>query len=99
MRTVYEKRIDSGKMLEEIRALLGISIEKMCSDMGWMNVKYYDFVKNGKRNEQGEKVKSSPTVNKLFDGINFALTEHVAWGKKYNQIIAIITRHIFVKKS
>lgn len=99
MKTIYENRIDSGKMLEEIRSLLGLSIEKMCSDMGWMNVKYYDFVKNGKRMADGSKVKSSPTVNKLFDGLNYALSTHSEWRKKYNQITTIIIGYMLVKKN
>ena len=47
--TKYNELIKEAKMLEEIRSLLGLTIEDFVYQMGWPNSKYYDYIKHGRK--------------------------------------------------
>lgn len=89
------KPVDAGKLLEEIRSLLNITIETMCKHMGWDNHKYYNFIKNGRPDGNGGKRKSSPSINKVFDSINYAIKTNKKWSDKRVEITSIVVRHLF----
>lgn len=88
----YEALIDEAKMLEQIRELLGLTIEEFIYQMNWSNTKYYGYIKNGRtRPESGDQKKySHPTIHKVFTGINYALENHENWKAKSSDIVSII---------
>ena len=88
--------IKEAEMLEEIRSLLDLTIEDFVSQMDWPNSKYYDYIKNGrKRNGSEEPIKSRPTIDKIFNGLNFALNHHTRWRDQSMEIKAIVNKYIF----
>ena len=75
--------INENKMLEEIRSLLDLTMEKFVYQMNWPNTKYYDYIKNGRRfaGKKGRR-KVHPTIHKVFKGINSAILNYPNWKKK-----------------
>ena len=83
--------VEENKMLEEIRTLLGLTIEEFTMDMNWPNAKYYDYIKNGyKRGKDMHKKCSHPTINKVFTGINHAINQCELWQEKSHEISKIV---------
>ncbi|CAM9122554.1 hypothetical protein MYMA111404_02245 [Mycoplasma marinum] len=92
--------IDEAKMLEEIRGLLGLTIEDFVYQMDWPNSKYYDYIKNGrKRPGETEKKKTHPTIHKVFTGINLAINIYPHWQEKATDITSIVLKHIMPTNS
>ena len=89
------KLIDEAKMLEEIRKLLNLTIEKFVYQMNWPNYKYYDYIKNGrKRQGKDEKIVARPTIFKVFGGINYAINKHQNWQEQASAITFIVIKHL-----
>ena len=89
------KQINEAKMLEEIRKLLGLTIEDFVYQMAWPNSKYYDYIKNGRR-RPGESVKKQthPTIFKVFNGINYAIDNFANWKENSSEITAIVITYL-----
>lgn len=85
--------IDEASMLEEIRYLLDLTIEKFTEDMDWSNTKYYDFIKNGRR-RNNKKQKSRPTIFKIFTGINIAIRDKELWQEHATEITNIVIKYL-----
>ena len=87
--------INEAKMLEEIRALLNLTIEKFVYQMNWPNTKYYDYIKNG-RKRTGEKFRKTthPSIFKIFNGINFAIDKYDNWKEQASAITSIVVKHL-----
>lgn len=92
----YNKKVNSYELLEKIRKLLDLSIEDMCDQMNWPNSRYYDYMKNGKKRPGVETKKpTSPTVNKIFDGFNYAIENYDNWKVHAAEIVSIAVRELF----
>ncbi len=92
-------QIDEAIMLEEIRSLLGLTIEDFVYQMDWPNSKYYDYIKNGRRRPgEKEKKKTHPTIQKVFTGINLAIEIYPHWKEKSVEITNIVIKHIMPNK-
>lgn len=89
------EKVNVFGMMDQIRKLLRLTIEEFCSDMNWPNSNYYDAIKSGIRRPDGTKKPSSPTVNKLFDGINHAMETSVHWQKYRVEITDIVVKALF----
>lgn len=87
--------VSCGDMLEAIRKYLDLSIEQFCFEMNWPNSKYYNYIKNGITDKEGNRKPSSPTVNKVFDGINFGINNYDHWFKEKEKIVKIVDKHLF----
>lgn len=90
----YNENPNASDMLEEIRSLLGLTINQMCWEMDWPGSNYWNTIKNGVPRDGGTKKPPSPTFNKVFDGINYALKTYPHWSEKKIEITAIIVKHI-----
>ena len=87
--------INEAKMLEEIRNLLGLTIEDFVFQMDWPNSKYYDYIKHGrKRPGQEGRQPTHPTIYKIFTGINNAIDQYDNWKEKSSEITAIVIYHL-----
>lgn len=96
MKIINEQLINEAAMLEEIRNLLGLTIEDFVYQMDWPNTKYYDYIKNGrKRPGDKEKKITHPTVSKVFTGINIAIDNYPHWKKNSSEITAIVMKYLF----
>ncbi len=90
--------INEAEMLEEIRALLKLSIEDFVYQMNWPNSKYYDYIKNGrKRPGEVERKVTHPTIYKIFTGINHAIEAFPNWKEKSSEITAIVITYLMPK--
>lgn len=90
--------INEAKMLEEIRNLLGLTIEDFVYQMDWPNSKYYDYIKHGrKRSGQTERKITHPTIYKIFTGINMAIDQHDHWREKCAEITSIVVKYLMPK--
>ena len=90
--------INEAKMMEEIRSLLGLTIEDFVYQMDWPNSKYYDYIKHGrKRTGQDERQATHPTIYKVFTGINTAIEQHENWKEKSSEITAIVIHYLMPK--
>ena len=90
--------INEAKMMEDIRTLLGLTIEDFVYQMDWPNSKYYDYIKHGrKRTGQNERQATHPTIYKVFTGINLAIEQHENWKKKSSEITAIVIHYLMPK--
>ena len=92
------EKVNAFKIIDQIRNLLGLTIEQFCVDMNWSNPNYYDAIKSGIRRADGTKKPTSPTVNKLFDGINYAIANSTYWKKHSSEITSIVMKEIFKAK-
>lgn len=98
MKLNEKEMINEADMLEEIRELLGLTIEQFAFQMDWPNSKYYDYIKNGrKRPGEKERKKTHPTIFKVFTGINKAIEEHAHWKEKSSEITAIVISYLMPK--
>ena len=87
--------INEAVMLEEIRSLLGLTIEDFVYQMEWPNSKYYDYIKNGRRRPgETERKKTHPTIHKIFTGINKAVNTYPLWEENSVEITAIVVKHL-----
>ena len=85
-------------MLEEIRSLLGLTIEDFVYQMDWPNSKYYDYIKHGrKRSGETERKSTHPTIYKVFTGINKAIDQYPHWKEKSSDITAIVISYLMPK--
>ena len=85
-------------MLEEIRNLLGLTIEDFVYQMDWPNVKYYDYIKNGRKRPGEIKRKiAHPTIYKIFTGINKAIDQYENWQNHASEITAIVINFLLPK--
>ena len=93
-----ENIIKEAKMLEEIRNLLDLTIEDFVYQMDWPNVKYYDYIKNGRKRpgDQAKKM-THPTIHKVFTGINKAIDQYDHWRKNSSEITAIVISYLLPK--
>lgn len=90
------KIVNSYELLEEVRTLLNLTIEDMCDQMNWPNRRYYDNIRVGRvQGNSVEKKPSSPTVNKLFDGFNYAINNYKLWSDNQEEIKAIVAKRLF----
>lgn len=90
--------INEAKMLEEIRNLLGLTIEDFVYQMDWPNSKYYDYIKHGrKRPGMQDKQITHPTIYKVFTGINNAIDQYDHWKEKSSEITAIVITYLMPK--
>ncbi len=95
MKNTTPTTIDEAKMLEEIRAILQLTIEDFVYQMEWPNSKYYDYIKNGrKRPGEKERKQTHPTINKVFTGINSAIDTYPNWKEKSDEITAIVLTYL-----
>lgn len=91
--------INEAKMLEEIRVLLGLTIEDFVYQMDWPNSKYYDYIKHGrKRAGQQERQVTHPTIYKIFTGVNKAIEQYPNWKKQSLAITSIVIAHLMPKR-
>ena len=89
--------INEDLMLEEIRDLLSLSIEDFVYQMNWPNSKYYDYIKNGRKRGPGtEKIRTRPTIKKVFVGINYAIANFNNWKSKKILITNIVLKYLMV---
>ncbi|WKX02261.1 hypothetical protein [Candidatus Mycoplasma mahonii] len=94
----HNEIINEAKMLEKIRKLLGLTIEDFVYQMNWPNVKYYDYIKNGrKRPGETDKKITHPTIYKVFTGINKAISQHNNWKENSSEITAIVISYLMPK--
>lgn len=90
----YNKKINTFEMLEEIRKLLDLTIAQFCSEMDWPNHRYYDHLKSGRFVKDGTKVPSSPSVEKIFGGINHAIDNYDHWNKNKAEVTGIVVKYL-----
>lgn len=89
-------KVNAYELLEKIRKLLDLSIEDMCDQMNWPNKRYYNFIQSGRiQGKSTEKKPSSPTINKIFDGINYAIENYPHWKKHTSEITSITITELF----
>lgn len=94
------EKINAYELLEKIRKLLNLTIEDMCDQMNWPNRNYYYHIRTGRvQGNATDKRASSPTLNKIFDGINYAIDTYPHWRERASEITSIvITELIKIKK-
>lgn len=86
--------IDTYKMLESIRKELNLTIVQFCFEMDWPSANYYDGIKSGIKRPDGTKKPANPTINKIFEGINYAIDTYPHWKAKRVEITSIITKEL-----
>lgn len=88
--------VNPSELLEEVRSLLNLTIEDMCDQMNWPNKRYYNFIMSGRvQGNSTEKKPSSPTINKVFDGFNYAIDNYDHWFKNLEEIKKIVAKNLF----
>lgn len=90
MKNKPNNSVDAFLILDQIRKLLGLSIEQFCFEMNWPHSSYYDMIRQGIKRPDGSRKPSSPTVNKIFDGINYAITTYPHWEENKEAITHIV---------
>lgn len=86
--------VDAFVILDQIRKLLGLSIDQFCFEMNWPHSSYYDMIRQGIKRPDGTRKPSSPTVNKIFDGINYAIATYPHWTEHKEEITFIVTKEL-----
>lgn len=95
MKIPKEFKVDESAMLEEIRLLLGLTIESFAYEMDWPNPKYYNYIKNGRKRSETNKIqKSHPTIYKIFNGINYAIANYDHWKEQASTITALVIKYL-----
>lgn len=87
-------KVNSHKLLENIRKELGLSIAQFCFEMNWPSANYYDGIKSGIKRADGSKKPANPTINKIFEGINYAIATYPHWSEKKVEITAIVIKEL-----
>lgn len=84
--------IDVSNFLIEFREMMNKTINEFVYDMGWSNDKYYSKIVNGYYSDNIKKY-SHPTVNYLFGGIKYAITNNKDYYEKREEIIKLINKY------
>lgn len=92
------EKVDNFRLIERIRTYLSLTIESFCFEMGWPTSSYYDAIKSGIRRNGGIKKPSCPTISKIFDGINYAMSNHKHWREAKEEIKKICLEELFLGK-
>ena len=87
--------INEAQMLEEIRLLLNLPIERFVAEMEWPNSKFYNYIKNGRKvHGTLKRRKSHPSIQKVFTGINKAMQAYPHWDQHKEAITAIVIKYL-----
>lgn len=86
-----EKSKNYGKLLlEGLRCVIGDSTPTLMSSMNKRNDKFWGYIVNGRKNKDGTRKYSSPTLGWMFDGINYALTYNDWWKTNKFEVICCV---------
>lgn len=94
MKNKINNSVDTFAILDQIRKLLGISIDQFCFEMNWPHSSYYDMIRQGIKRPDGTRKPSSPTINKIFDGINYAIATYPLWAEHKEEITGIVVKEL-----